>query len=145
MRGATPEQYHLARWLLAHEAGNLPNRDAAAEAAEVVHRKLRQPLARLLGPAGFDALLLRALDLSVSQFPFLKGIGPAQQREGLFLGGAAQGHDPHHLAEGFATLFAHLLWLLATFIGEDLAWQQVAMVWPEAPLDSKSGGGETKE
>jgi len=54
---------------------------------------------------------------------------------------AAQGQDPGQIAEGFALLFAQLLWLLVTFIGDDLAMRQVARVWPEAPIRDKGDLG----
>lgn len=135
MRGASPELYDLARWLLAHEAADLSGPDGVAEAAEAACRKLRRPLVVLLG-TGFDVLVLRALDMASSQFPFMKEIKLGLGDEGCLTGvkEAAKGQDPSQIADGLATQLAQFLWLLVTFIGEDLAMREVARVWPEAPL-----------
>jgi len=49
-------------------------REAWADAAGRVWQKLRQHLARSIGPAGFDALLRRALALAKTEFPSLQAI-----------------------------------------------------------------------
>ena len=74
MTAATPSHHALARWLVHAESGNAAGAWAAQTAAERVFHKLRHRLARLITPAGSEALLVRAVHLSRAAFPFLEGI-----------------------------------------------------------------------
>jgi hypothetical protein len=109
-----------------------PAATAVAAAAERAARKLGQPLARLVGVAGCQALLTRALHLAGREWPFLEGAravaAPAGGLEGL--GEALQGADPAQVRDALASLLAHLVWLLVTFIGGDLALHTVREAWP---------------
>lgn len=138
----------LARRLLAHEAGGQQGSREVVESAENVCQKLRQHLGRLVGPAGFESLLARALYLSERQFPFLGGVTPDQQGKDCLKGvrESVQGLGPAEVVDGLATLIAGFLWLLGQFIGDDMALRQVARLWPEVPVrDLGSGPKETGE
>jgi len=104
-------------------------------AALVVCERLRAPLATLMGTVGFAALLSRALSLATTEIPGLRALH-------VDADGALQGWTerkarplPDESFEGGVTLLAHLLGLLATFIGENLTLRLVQEVWPKLALD----------
>jgi len=140
MGTATPAILELARRLIALEAAHAP----AGEAARACD-KLRAPLARLAGVAGFRSLLARALALAASEVPWLESVQvrPDGSLEGLDEAGRRQG--PGQDREAAAVILARLLGLLVTFIGEPLTMQQVSAAWPDAALHETNGaaGGRT--
>ena len=72
MRYATPRLRRVARRLLAHEAGGAPaTSEALAAASARVLDRLSRRLAEVIGPAGVEAILLRAVTLRKAEFPFL--------------------------------------------------------------------------
>lgn len=116
-----------------------PDVTAVAAAAERAARKLGQPLARLVGVAGCQALLTRALHLAGREWPFLDGVraaaAPARGLAGL--GEALQGADPTQARDALASVLAYLVWLLVTFIGNDLALHTVREAWPGTYLSDE--------
>ncbi len=108
----------LSRRLLA--ASETASESQVHEAA-VVSEKLRIPLTRFAGAEGFASLLRRALVLASAEVPSLQSIkvGAEGRLEGFEqlaadTGAAAEG------TEAAVAITAHLLGLLATFIGEPL-------------------------
>jgi hypothetical protein len=144
MRQADPAVRNLARRLLAHEAGSGgQGLEALADAAERACEKLRLHLSKILGQAGFQALLARALTLATAEFSWLTQ-GRAE-RDGSLTGlrAAAEGRNPAEATAGFAAVLGHILGLLVVFIGDDLTGRLVRQVWPEAePGESVSPGSE---
>jgi len=151
VRDPTPEIRDLARRLLAQEVGARPGPLAWAEAAERACEKLRQRIALLVGPAGFHALLARALQLAGAEFPFLQGVRAelgavgAQHAAPLLpllpgLRDAVAGRDGAEAGAALGAVLAHFIWLLVTFIGADLGLRLVRDVWPE-PLPGARGAG----
>lgn len=141
MARATPAQYDVARCLLAEE-GSSSERPAGVLAADRTCEKLREGLSKILGPAGFHALLSRALHLAQAEHPFLRGI---RVTDGACLAGLAEsvaGQDPARIHEAFVTLFGDFYWLLSSFIGEDLAQRQVRRIWPGLPPCGASPAAE---
>lgn len=125
--------FDLARVLIAGEPAG-----AAAPYGEVGRavracEKLRTPLTKLAGAAGYASLLSRALVLAGRQAPSLSGL--RVQADGS-LAGWEQGQDapapPDAAPEGGAVLLAELLGLLVTFIGEPLMLSLVREAWPDA-------------
>ena len=113
-------------------------------AACLVGEKLRPQLAALMGNVGFSALQSRALALANGQFPWLHAVHIKANGgfEGLEAVDAQVG--PEEFFEGCVVLFAHLLGLLVTFIGEELTQRLMREVWPELPRDDLDfGTGET--
>ena len=118
----------LARRLLAESqtAADSPVHEAA-----VVNEKLRIPLARFTGYEGFASLQRRALVLASLELPSLRSIkvGAEGRLEGLeeLLAetDAASGES-----EAAVVIIAHLLELLATFIGASLTLRLVREAWP---------------
>lgn len=145
-----PAVQNLARRLLAHEAGNGGQEDqgdvgALADAAERAGDRLRLHLAKIIGPAGFQALLARALILAKAEFSWLAEV--RVERDGALSGlrAAAEGRERAEVTAGFAAVLAHILGLLVVFIGEDLTRRLVRQVWPEADLGEPESGSEEEE
>jgi len=131
----------LARRLLECEAapGEQP---PGLPAADRACARLREDLAKLVGPAGFDALLRRALYLARTEHPLLEGIHASGDTCFKGLAGRASGQDPIAVNAALVAVFGRFLWLLSTFIGEDLAQRQVRRIWPELLLDQAGAGIE---
>ena len=97
-----------------------------------------------MGNVGVSALQSRALALANRQFPWLRAVHI--KADGGFGGLDAVDAqvDPREFFEGCVVLFAHLLGLLVTFIGEELTLRLMREVWPELPLDDRDFvAGET--
>jgi hypothetical protein len=130
-----PVTRDFARRLIALEsARGGPPGPPAGGAARVCDR-LRAPLARLAGAAGYRALLSRALALAKAEVASLSSVqvGVDGSLEGF---GGAGGDDG-------AAVVAHLLGLLATLIGEPLTRHLVLDAWPDAAAgetDGRAGG-----
>jgi hypothetical protein len=121
-----PDTLEFALNLLACEG-----RDGHAADSPVVFRvteKLRRPLSRLAGTAGFRSLLSRALTLARVQAPSLSvvQINPDGSLDGLDPLG-----DPDEASNAGAMLVAQLLALLTLFIGNNLVLSLVSDIWPE--------------
>ena len=131
----TPEVKALASRLIAYEAGTAKSTDAEKTASFRVCEKLRRPLSRLAGVAGFLSLLSRALALASGEVRWLKAIhiNADGSMEGL---DEAQAQLPQDkIAEGEIVLVAQLIGLLVTFIGEELTVRLVQEAWPDAAFD----------
>jgi hypothetical protein len=139
----------LAHWVLEQELqqeraadGHWAAADLAA-AAERAARKLGEPLSRLVGVDGCQALLKRALHLARAEYPLLEGVQPVATPVGGLagLGAAVQGADPLAARDALAAVLAHLAWLLVTFLGADLTVRTMREVWSGANLDEIHLGG----
>ena len=117
----------LARRLLAFEG-------AGAAAAVRVYARLAARLEPLIGVAGMRALLARSAKLAAGEHPRFAVLafettasGPAceQQLQACFEGG-----EPEELIAAAAALYATLLGLLTSFIGEHLVGQVVRSAFP---------------
>jgi hypothetical protein len=125
---------HLARRLLAVEAAR-DHSDGLLGAARRACDRLRVPLAKLAGVAGFRSLMARALALAAAEVPWLDVV---QVRADGSLEGfdAARGqHGAGQDGDAGAVVVAQLLGLLVTFIGEPLTLRLVREAWPDAPVD----------
>jgi hypothetical protein len=135
MSMASPNVRALAVRLIAVEEARADPRFAPAGAAVRVCEKLRQPLSRFAGVAGFRSLLSRALAMAKAEVPSL---GAMQvQADGSFAGldGERQDQNVVLAGEGGIAVVAHLLDLLVTFIGESLTLRLVRDAWPDKPVD----------
>lgn len=126
----------VAQRLLVAEATNRNSADAHLHEAVRVCEKLRIVMVRLIGLDGYAALLRRALALARTEVPEL---------ERVTVGSDCCMHGLEDLAtdttsggiHGPTVVTAHLLGLLATFLGEPLTLQLVRDCWPAATLDDK--------
>ncbi|HEX3147548.1 MAG TPA: hypothetical protein VHR66_05655 [Gemmataceae bacterium] len=105
-------------------------RDPAAGPRHVCDR-LRVPLARLAGVAGYRSLVSRAVALAKAESPALNS---AQVLDD----GSITGLDAVAADSGLVVV-AQLLGLLITFIGDPLTRQLVADTWPEVAVDDPDG------
>jgi hypothetical protein len=143
MNTATPAIQDLARRLIALEAARDPSAGLVGEAVRACE-KLRGPLAKLAGVAGFRSLMARALALATADVPWLDAVQVRADGslEGFDAAGRQRGAVPG--GEAGVVVVAQLLGLLATFIGEPLTRQLVRDAWPDAATDETDGraGGQ---
>ena len=104
-----PTAQHLACQIL--ELERLETDSAPAAAAERALQKLRQPLGRLVGVDGFDALVTRAQHIAV-----VRQAPPARPGQ------------PH-------VVLAHVISLLVAFIGAGLTASTLRSIWPGLHVD----------
>lgn len=110
--------------------------------------ELRRHLSKLVGVAGYYALLARALALARTEASWLEGV---QVKADGSLDGfveTALKQDPEEAMKGGEVLLTQLLGLLITFIGETLTLRLVCDIWPEVSLydrnDRNVGAEETR-
>ena len=144
MNQAAPAIQNLARRLLALEADGSEQAEAMANAALGALTKLRIHLTKLVGIAGFEALLARALALARAEAVWLGAV--RVQADGSLKGfsEAARQQSADAVTAGCRALMAQLLGLLVTFIGEALTLRLMQEVWPEARLDNTNAGAEER-
>ena len=133
--GAPPNLKELAKRLLADEARADKRNGANQPAAFCICEKLRQPLGKLLGIAGFRALFSRALALANGEVAWLRALH-------IKADGSLEGLDEleaeledKEIVEGEVVLVARLLELLITFIGAALTVRIIQDGWPKASFD----------
>ena len=130
----------LALNVLAQHAGPTPDAEAVAAAARRAYDDLARVSAPLIGQVGFDALASRAVHLAQRDCPWL--VQPIQPRQAE--GPVAQviagleRQDPALAADCAAALFATLIGLLVTFIGEPLTIGLLRKAWPGAFSDAST-------
>ena len=130
-----PAIQDLARRILAVEVARAKAADPQVDEALKVCAKLQAPLSRFMGPAGFLSLLSRALVLAKAEVPSLSVV--QVRPDGSLVGFDEIKHDKdtEELEIGGVVLVAHLLGLLATFIGESLTLRLARDAWPGASID----------
>ena len=126
---------NLAQCLLALEVD--ANNSSNVHAALSVLEKLRLNLAKPLGAAGFQALLVRALALAKSEVEWLNDVE-------VKANGTLAGFDDNARSRaeeavfGGAALLSELLALLIIFVGEALTLQLLHNIWSEIPWERNS-------
>ena len=137
MPETSPAARVLARRVLRHEASGRAEPAALAEAAERADARLRGRLASLIGPTGYTALVARAVYLAQAEVPALERVtvdALATGAEGGLHGVrefARASGDAGAAEAGLSAILAHVIGLLVTFIGEDLALRLIREAWPE--------------
>ena len=131
----SPSIRDLARRLLAVEAASQSVAEPRAHAAVQVFEKLRVSLTRFAGAAGFASLQRRALLLASADLPALRSvtIGADGRLDGFERLVSDTDKGPAG-DEAAVAVTAHLLGLLATFIGEPLTLRLVGEAWPGTSL-----------
>ncbi len=130
MNSATPASRELARRLIALEAPHGLNSAAGGGETARACEKLRVPIAKLAGAAGYHSLISRAIAVAKAEFPALD---PVQVR----LDGSLEGFEEiaqKDVQAGTAVLI-QLLSLLVTFVGEPLTRVLVRDAWPDKNLE----------
>ena len=138
MTQVPPAALVLAGRVFSYEVGNVPEPATLAAAAERADARLRARLTELVGQTGYSTLVVRAQRLAQAELPGL-------QPYAVYAGGNEIGayvefarlNSAHPRAAGIAltTILAHVIGLLITFIGEDLALRLVYEAWPEIARD----------
>jgi hypothetical protein len=139
MNTATPAIQNLARRLIALEAAREPLDEPIDEGVRVCE-KLRAPLAKLAGVAGFRSLMARAKALATAEVPWLDSVQvrPDGSLEGFDAARRQQGTVPN--GEAGVVVVTQLLGLLVTFIGEPLTLRLVCDALPEASVNGMDAG-----
>ena len=134
MSRVTPRLRRLSHCLIACETRENPSSAPAPSASNVCER-LRPPLATLVGNAGFQALLSRALMVAAVEAAWLQAV--RANANGTLEWVADTGAPPgsREVAEGSVILVAQLLGLLTAFVGETLTLRMLREVWPELSVD----------
>jgi len=115
----------IAEQLSAIEAAATNVHEDDSPATCRVCEKLRRPLTRLAGAAGFNSLLSRALTIAQREAPVLNRVHVKENGSLDGLSDEAEASAP--------VLVAHLLNLLNVFIGEALTMGLLREIWPELP------------
>ena len=137
MNSTTPAIRELARRLIALEAPRDARRVEGGSEVARVCEKLRMPLAKFAGVAGYRSLISRAVAIAKIEDPSLE---PVQ----VGLDGSLESFDEFGQsdAEAGVAVLVHLLGLLVTFIGETSTLGLVQDAWPDAPLEKISSKAE---
>lgn len=135
MRRVTPKLQRVARRLLALEAAADSPGDIQGPPAVRVCDKLRRPLSRLAGIAGFRSLLVRALALASDEVPWLEAVHVTADGSLKGISEMAGQVTQDEMTRGGGVLIAQLIGLLLTFIGEALTLRLVQEAWPELSSD----------
>ncbi len=104
-----------------------------------VCEKLRIPLAKLAGHAGYHSLISRALALAKSKAPCLAAV--RANMDGSLVGLADCEKSDREAA---ISVVAHLLKLLVTFVGEPITLGLIRDGWPDANLENTPSNTEDK-
>ena len=127
----------LAQQILSHEAGGSTEPDVLTQAIERAEMRIRSQLSELIGLSGYAALIARALRLAQDEIPALEHVTINIEKGGLngihdFME-VAQAHVdyPRSAWAGLTAILAHVIGLLSTFIGEDLALRLIREGWPD--------------
>jgi len=132
----TPKVKGFARRLVVYETAAAKPVGVQKSAAFRVCEKLRQPLSRLAGVAGFRSLLSRALALTNDDARWMKAIHVKADGSLEGLDEAQAQLSESEIAEGEVILIAQLIGLLVIFIGEELTLRLVQESWPDAALNN---------
>ena len=127
----------LARTVLAVRAGSSADADGVAAAARRAYDDLATVSAPLIGEAGVDALMGRALHLAQREHRWLVNSRATDGAERPFAQALVSlaRQDPAVAAQGAGAVLATLIGLLATFIGDSLTAQLLRKAWPDAFSD----------
>jgi hypothetical protein len=148
MRQATPQLRDLTRRLFAYQITRSPGPADLAEVMEGLCQQLRQRLDPLIGDGGFTALLKRAVKLANQEFAWLQpdsiGDDPGCSLKAL-ADAAARGRSGKEARASLELVFANVVWLLVTFIGEDLVLRLAQEIWPEVAIELTGADSEKRK
>jgi hypothetical protein len=131
MRRPTAPQIELARRLFALEAPDAADAAECAAAAGRVHEKILSRLAVLIGASGARALFVRTLKLTAVERPSLGQIVfDAKSAGSEPLVQCLRAEPPAVARETAVALYATLLSLLETLIGQRLTANVLRSAWP---------------
>jgi hypothetical protein len=129
-----PAEYlNLAARLLDQETTAGETLAQLADAAERVFLRLYDRLANSIGTEGFCVLVRRAQQLVQDTYSFFRAVKMEATAEHCLQGlsESIHGQDFSVARRGIEYFVANFIWLLATFIGKDLALRFIARGWPQ--------------
>jgi hypothetical protein len=133
--------HELARRVLKTRLAARPRSAAAvADATQISCGELYRILDTMMGTPGLQALIGRALQITARDYSWLTAVtpGPGDDCALTGLSEAAGALDVNDATEGAAALLASIVWLLISFIGEDLTSRLVRNAWPEVSFSRLS-------
>jgi hypothetical protein len=141
---------HLAIRLLGLELPGAESTNAETDHLLQAFARIRAPLVKLAGSAGFNMLLARAVALAAKRDASLvhlrveiDGSLSGLDEVRLALNG---NHSKQHARDhGGTIILAELLGLLISFVGESLTLTLVREAWPDADLDRNMNITEDKK
>lgn len=136
MTQTMPRVRELARHLLLLETPGVEQAEAEVSATMSALAKLCCYLTKLIGAAGFEVLLARALALARAEAGWL---APVRVQSGTKLTGfqeAALQQPADAVVAGCIALMVQLIGLLVAFVGENLTLRLLHDVWPEMRSDA---------
>lgn len=143
---ATEKERELARRLLAVEVDGHASPGEQVGALGRALDRLDRVLGIVIGPAGYEALLRRALHLARAEYPFLTNVQVRTSADGERLPGlleSAREQDATVVHQGSVAILADLIWLLDTFVGETISSRLMYRAFPE--VSSAPGSAQTEE
>ena len=144
MTQATPATRRLARYLLELEMKAFDEPQKEAIVVLRVFEKLQNYLSNLIGIAGFQALLSRALTLAKLESTWLNEVHVQANSRLVGFSETALKYSQQDVSDGNAALLTQFLGLLNTFIGEALTLRLVNEVWPEVQLIDANSSTEER-
>jgi hypothetical protein len=133
MNRATLQMRTLAKKLVGLETPANMSAEANNSTAFRATDKVRTQLSLLMGPAGVEALLARALVLAAAEIPWLTTVRVVPSGE-LDVTAAEATVNAAGPSEAEVVLLAQLLGLLAAFIGPALTLRLLSQIWRELSL-----------
>jgi hypothetical protein len=142
MNEPSPAVRELSRHVIDRELGGLAS-DQLGKGIERAFARLREVLSPLVGHVGVDAVLGRALHLTIPSHSWAVRLAASDGHAGS---SAAASHwsevfdsqDTGEVRECAVQLFGHVLAVLCAFIGEDLTFRLVGRAWSGLPEPSGS-------
>jgi hypothetical protein len=120
--------------VLARRVGPAVDATAVAAAASRAYEDLAQVLAPVIGDIGVAAMTGRACHLTTREYAWFPSSvpSPADTTFIQVIDALKRQDDPEVAAEAAATVFAAIIGLLVTFIGDPLAARLLQRAWPDA-------------
>jgi hypothetical protein len=114
-----------------------PDRAQLAAAFDTLCQRLRSRLQPWFGTAAVAALFVRSVHVATGEYPWLDEIAREGQ-DSCSVDGIAtfDSLDVDTLHAGLATVLAHNIGLLTTFVGEDLVMPLVQQAWGVSGVSS---------
>ena len=145
MTAPSPAFQSAAQRLIEDAANSDENEAALLRAAEQVFQRLHDHLGKFIGVVGFTTLLARALKLARGDAPALGALEVKLDGSLAGLSEAFVERSPTAALAAPVTLLAHLLGLLAAFLGEDLALHLVSDAMRRSWAHGKTDDREDQE
>jgi hypothetical protein len=134
------EALALALDALDRRVGSGEGATKVATAARHAYEDLAQVCAPLIGHVGVDALTGRAVHLAQREYPWLAPTSEAQPVDGVFshVVHCLEQQEPAVAGEAAGVVFARLIGLLVTFIGEPITASLLQKAWPDALAETST-------